>query len=60
MIAAVEAARAGLWKREHWSRNAIAGVVVGVVALPLAIWMPDTLTPTLQTEPESRAQRAAR
>ena len=37
MIAIVEAARAGLLRREHWGRNAVAGVVVGVVALPLAM-----------------------
>lgn len=37
MIAVVEAARAGLFKREHWGRNVVAGVVVGVVALPLAM-----------------------
>jgi len=37
MIAIVEAARAGLLKREHWARNLIAGLVVGVVALPLAM-----------------------
>ncbi len=37
MIALLEAHRAGLLAREHWSRNVIAGVVVGVVALPLAM-----------------------
>ena len=37
MIAIVEAARNGLLKREHWVRNIIAGLVVGVVALPLAM-----------------------
>src|SRR5687768_15287357 len=37
MIAIVEAARAGLLKREQWARNIIAGLVVGVVALPLAM-----------------------
>ena len=37
MIAAVEAWRAGLFKREHWLPNIIAGVIVGVVALPLAM-----------------------
>jgi len=37
MIAAVEAARAGLFKRQHWASNAIAGLIVGVVALPLAM-----------------------
>ena len=37
MIAAIEAWRAGLFKREHWLPNIIAGVIVGVVALPLAM-----------------------
>jgi sulfate permease, SulP family len=37
MIAALEAARAGLFRRDHWTRNIIAGVIVGVVALPLAM-----------------------
>jgi SulP family sulfate permease len=37
MIAAVEAARAGLFKRDQWASNLLAGVVVGVVALPLAM-----------------------
>jgi len=37
MIAIVEASRAGLLKREHWLRNALSGLIVGVVALPLAM-----------------------
>ncbi|HQX48075.1 MAG TPA: SulP family inorganic anion transporter, partial [Steroidobacteraceae bacterium] len=37
MIAVVEAARAGLLRREHWPRNLVAGLVVGIVALPLAM-----------------------
>ena len=37
MIAIVEAARAGLLRREHWASNVIAGLIVGVVALPLAM-----------------------
>lgn len=37
MIALLEARRAGLLNREHWLRNLVAGVVVGVVALPLAM-----------------------
>lgn len=37
MIALLEAQRAGLLGREHWTRNIVAGVVVGVVALPLAM-----------------------
>ena len=37
MIALVEAHRAGLLRREHWLPNLVAGVIVGVVALPLAM-----------------------
>lgn len=37
MIAVLEAARAGLFKRDQWLRNVVAGVIVGVVALPLAM-----------------------
>lgn len=37
MIAVVEAARAGLFRREQWARNVVAGVIVAVVALPLAM-----------------------
>ena len=37
MIALIEAHRAGLLHRQHWARNALAGVVVGIVALPLAM-----------------------
>jgi sulfate permease, SulP family len=37
MIAAVEAWRAGLFARAHWLRNLTAGVIVGVVALPLGM-----------------------
>ncbi|WP_028080097.1 SulP family inorganic anion transporter [Solimonas soli] len=37
MIAAVEAARAGLFRRAHWVPNLVAGVIVGIVALPLAM-----------------------
>ncbi len=37
MIAIVEAARAGLFRPEHWLRNIVAGAIVGVVALPLAM-----------------------
>jgi SulP family sulfate permease len=37
MIAILEAHRAGLLKRAHWARNIVSGVVVGVVALPLAM-----------------------
>src|ERR671913_761000 len=37
MIAIREAWQAGLLTREHWLRNVIAGFVVGVVALPLAM-----------------------
>lgn len=37
MIAIVEAYRAGLLKTKNWMPNLIAGVIVGVVALPLAM-----------------------
>lgn len=37
MIALREAHLAGLFKREHWLQNIIAGTIVGVVALPLAM-----------------------
>jgi SulP family sulfate permease len=37
MIAILEAKKAGLLKKEHWLRNLVSGVIVGVVALPLAM-----------------------
>jgi sulfate permease, SulP family len=37
MIALVEAHRAGLLRRAQWLPNVLAGVIVGVVALPLAM-----------------------
>jgi SulP family sulfate permease len=37
MIAIREAYQAGLFKREQWLPNIIAGTIVGVVALPLAM-----------------------
>jgi len=37
MIAVLEAGRAGLYARRHWLPNIVAGVIVGVVALPLAM-----------------------
>lgn len=37
MIAVREAWIAGLFAREHWVRNLVSGVIVGVVALPLAM-----------------------
>lgn len=37
MIALVEARRAGLLARVHWLPNLVAGLVVGIVALPLAM-----------------------
>jgi len=37
MIAILEAWRAGLLGREHWTRNIIAGLVVGVVSIPLSM-----------------------
>ncbi len=37
MIAILEARRAGLFAKGHWFNNIIAGVIVGIVALPLAM-----------------------
>ncbi len=37
MIALLEARQAGLLARSHWVSNLVAGVIVGVVALPLAM-----------------------
>ena len=37
MIALLEAKAAGLWTRAHIGNNVLAGIVVGVVALPLAM-----------------------
>lgn len=37
MIAILEAKRAGLLSRSHWVNNILAGMIVGVVALPLAM-----------------------
>ncbi len=37
MIALIQAKAAGLWSREHIRNNVLAGVVVGIVALPLAM-----------------------
>src|SRR3954471_19949220 len=37
MIAFLEAQRAGLLGRAHLARNALAGVIVGIVAMPLAM-----------------------
>lgn len=37
MIAIVQAFRAGLLQPRHWLRNILSGVIVGVVALPLAM-----------------------
>ncbi len=37
MIAFLEAKRAGLFAKQHWANNILAGVIVGVVALPLAM-----------------------
>ncbi|OIR12308.1 C4-dicarboxylic acid transporter DauA [mine drainage metagenome] len=37
MIAIIEAKRAGLLSKAHWLNNILAGVIVGVVALPLAM-----------------------
>lgn len=37
MTAFIEAGRAGLFGFQHWSRNIVAGVTVGIIALPLAL-----------------------
>lgn len=37
MIAIEEARRAGLLGRAHWTRNIVAGIVTGIVAIPLAM-----------------------
>ena len=37
MIAILEAKKAGLLGKQHWLRNLLAGVIVAVVALPLAM-----------------------
>jgi len=37
VIALLEARRAGLLGRQHWLPNIVSGVIVGVVALPLAM-----------------------
>jgi SulP family sulfate permease len=37
VIALFEAQRAGLFQRAHWMPNIVAGVVVGIVAMPLAM-----------------------
>lgn len=37
MLALLEAKKAGLLARDHWVRNIVSGVIVGVVALPLAM-----------------------
>lgn len=37
MLALLEARKAGLFQRQHWINNIVSGVIVGVVALPLAM-----------------------
>ena len=37
MIALLEAKAAGLWSRSHIANNLVAGLIVGIVALPLAM-----------------------
>lgn len=37
MITVIESYKAGLFGRRHWLKNLISGVIVGVVALPLAM-----------------------
>ena len=37
MLAFWEAKKAGLFQPKHWLSNIVAGIIVGVVALPLAM-----------------------
>ncbi|OJW53880.1 MAG: sodium-independent anion transporter [Alphaproteobacteria bacterium 41-28] len=37
MIAIIDAYKAGLFRPQHWAPNIIAGIIVGVIALPLAM-----------------------
>src|SRR5690554_2214854 len=37
MLAILEAKKAGLLQSKHWLNNVISGIIVGVVALPLAM-----------------------
>ncbi|HQU09312.1 MAG TPA: SulP family inorganic anion transporter, partial [Opitutales bacterium] len=37
MIALLEAHKAGLWSPKNWGPNVIAGIIVGIVAMPLAM-----------------------
>lgn len=37
MLALIEAYKAGLFQRQYWLNNIVSGVIVGVVALPLAM-----------------------
>jgi len=37
MIALLEAKKAGLFKKNHWIPNIVSGLIVGIVALPLAM-----------------------
>ena len=37
MIALLEASHAGLFQPRQWTRNIVAGLIVGIVALPLAL-----------------------
>lgn len=37
MIALLEAKRAGLFNKSQWANNVLAGIIVGIVALPLAM-----------------------
>lgn len=47
MIAYLEAKRAGLFKKPHWANNLLAGIIVGIVALPLAWHLPLPLAQNL-------------
>jgi SulP family sulfate permease len=37
MVAVISAWRAGLFAKKHWANNLLAGVIVGVIALPLGM-----------------------
>ncbi|WP_084273815.1 SulP family inorganic anion transporter [Legionella fairfieldensis] len=37
MLAFFEAKKSGLFQRQHWLNNIVSGVIVGVIALPLAM-----------------------
>ena len=56
MIALLEARRAGLLSRAHWWPNLVAGLVVGVVALPLAMAFAIAKDASALGDPAARAK----